>query len=585
MHLVSTSIILFCVNLVRGNLELLILHHNDINGRIAESHENGKTIGGMARISHLVKEARKAAAEKRGPPVLYLNAGDYYVSPVWRHPFARKVCLEFTNVVKPDVACFGCHDLDYGLDHIRPFMKRAKYPLVAANIKFSNDTHLNEIVKPYVVLSIQNVKIGIIGYITARNHLLHQQTDVILEDEVAAVQRESIKLKDEGVSIVIALGHSGIDVDRKIAREVDNVDVVIGGLTNTFLWNGQAPHVETPRGPYPLVVTRKLGSEVLVATTYGFTKYLGRLKVTFNKKNEVQSYEGNPVFLDSAVKQDPEVLRLLGTYGPAIRSVDNEDEVIGRSFVLLSTERIRKRESNFANFVGDSLVEYTALRYTRTEGWTDTPIAMVNAGSVRKDVRTSKKNYNITRKMLNEALPFRQRIVAVTLPGAALIETLENAVRAAGLTRGGEFLQVSGLRVLFDFAQLPGERVKQVRVYCDFCSYPRFQYVNPNKHYNILVNTYLATGGDGHVTFKRDGMLVKPIGEYAVDILEEILAMNERVRPEEDGRLAFLNEIPTPRSIDLSTSHPKCRLELLLVLPVLYTSFYSYIIDILLVLK
>lgn len=46
------------------------------------------------------------------------------------------------------------------------------------------------------------------------------------------------KLIALGVNKIIALGHSGFEVDQKIAKTVRGVDVVIGGHTNTFLYTG-----------------------------------------------------------------------------------------------------------------------------------------------------------------------------------------------------------------------------------------------------------------------------------------------------------------------------------------------------------
>ncbi len=34
------------------------------------------------------------------------------------------------------------------------------------------------------------------------------------------------------------MGHSGIEMDKKIASEVEDIDVLIGGHSNTFLYTG-----------------------------------------------------------------------------------------------------------------------------------------------------------------------------------------------------------------------------------------------------------------------------------------------------------------------------------------------------------
>ena len=47
------------------------------------------------------------------------------------------------------------------------------------------------------------------------------------------------RLKARGVNIIIALGHAGLDVDLKIAAEVKDLDLIVGGQDNTFLYNGE----------------------------------------------------------------------------------------------------------------------------------------------------------------------------------------------------------------------------------------------------------------------------------------------------------------------------------------------------------
>lgn len=61
---------------------------------------------------------------------------------------------------------------------------------------------------------------------------------IVFFDEVESVRQQAKELKKEGVNRIIALGHAGIEMDKTIAREVEGVDIVIGGHTNTFLYNG-----------------------------------------------------------------------------------------------------------------------------------------------------------------------------------------------------------------------------------------------------------------------------------------------------------------------------------------------------------
>lgn len=56
---------------------------------------------------------------------------------------------------------------------------------------------------------------------------------------MTSIRTEVTKLESQGVNKIIAVGHAGFSVDKKIASEVVGVDIVVGGHTNTFLYNGK----------------------------------------------------------------------------------------------------------------------------------------------------------------------------------------------------------------------------------------------------------------------------------------------------------------------------------------------------------
>lgn len=75
------------------------------------------------------------------------------------------------------------------------------------------------------------------------------------------------------------MGHSGYDKDMEIAAKCPDVDLVIGGHTNTFLYNDEQPDRERIDGPYPTIIHQDSGKQVPVVQAYAYTKYLGKLHV------------------------------------------------------------------------------------------------------------------------------------------------------------------------------------------------------------------------------------------------------------------------------------------------------------------
>ena len=58
--------------------------------------------------------------------------------------------------------------------------------------------------------------------------------------EVESVKIAVAELKKQGINKIISIGHAGIEVDKMVAKEVDGVDVVVGGHSHTFLYTGKA---------------------------------------------------------------------------------------------------------------------------------------------------------------------------------------------------------------------------------------------------------------------------------------------------------------------------------------------------------
>lgn len=168
------------------------------------------------------------------------------------------------------------------------------------------------------------------------------------------------ELKDVGVNIIIALGHSGVEIDQIIARDCPLVDIVVGGHSHTFLYSGEKPSTEAIKGPYPIEVTQKSGKKVPVVQAYAFTKYMGQLSVTvriincvfrfpyqnliqlsfnkkkclqFNENGDLTAYSGQPILLDNRIPNDDmETVALLEKYRPAIEELFKT--VVGQTIVI-----------------------------------------------------------------------------------------------------------------------------------------------------------------------------------------------------------------------------------------------------------
>jgi len=63
---------------------------------------------------------------------------------------------------------------------------------------------------------------------------------VSFKDEIVTVREHARQLKASGVGVIICLSHAGFGIDQKMAAEVEDVDVIVGGHSHTFLYTGSS---------------------------------------------------------------------------------------------------------------------------------------------------------------------------------------------------------------------------------------------------------------------------------------------------------------------------------------------------------
>lgn len=66
-------------------------------------------------------------------------------------------------------------------------------------------------------------------------------------------------------------------------------------------------------------------------------------------------------------------------------------------------------------------------------------------------------------------------------------------------------IQFLGLKVSFNVTKPIGQRVLSVDVLCNKCDIPKYYPLDTKQMYRIIVNSFLANGGDGYVMFKKYG--------------------------------------------------------------------------------
>ena len=219
---------------------------------------------------------------------------------------------------------------DDGIAGLRPFADLINFDLLAANLIETPDgstpIYTTDNTKKSTVVVIDDVKVGIVGYITASTPGISSPDDTLsFEDEITSVGQEALRLKEEeGVQIIIALGHAGYDdVDLHMAYSIPDVDLVVGGHSHTFLYpeDETPPDIDVPKGPYPHYVTQPSGKVVPVVQAYCYTKYIGLITLNFDVFGELYLPEdgvgvskAQVILLDSSIEQNQMVEEAMEKY-------------------------------------------------------------------------------------------------------------------------------------------------------------------------------------------------------------------------------------------------------------------------------
>jgi 5'-nucleotidase len=271
-------------------------------------------------------------------------------------------------------------------------------------------------------------------------------------------------------------------------------------------------------------VSQSSGKRVPIVQAYAFTKYLGIIELEFDKNGDLVDVDGSPIVLDSSIKQDVDVLQLLEKFRPGVSDLENE--IVGSTSVFLDGN-CRQNECTLRNFVADSMVDWYLLNYKP-----DVPIALLNGGGFRASIDHKANNGLITKVDVAKVFPFVNKISVVEVSGSDLIAALEHSVaRSFEVTRPGEFLQFSGLRVVYDLTKPSGQRVKTAKVL------PEYHQINESKSYKILTREFTANGGDGFDMFR--GKIVETFETLEVDVFLEYLKKKSPVAPALDRRISF----------------------------------------------
>lgn len=268
---------------------LTILHTNDTHSRIDPFPAGSKYegLGGMAKRAHLVKQIRNDNEH-----VLLLDAGDIFQGTPYFNLYGGELEFKLMSQIGYDATTLGNHDFDAGLDGLIKQLPFANFPFLNTNYSFKNSP-LDGIINPYMIFKKGDIKIGVTGVGVELDGLVPDKLfgEVKYNDPIKNLNKTAKILKEDlNCDLIICLSHLGFKYNSKkvsdiiLAENSENVDIIIGGHTHTFL-------------DKPMVVNNLINTPVVINQVGWAGINLGRLDITFKKNARKNEKKYTPAIL------------------------------------------------------------------------------------------------------------------------------------------------------------------------------------------------------------------------------------------------------------------------------------------------
>lgn len=257
--------------------QLNILQTSDTHSRIepidAHAADKYAGMGGTVRRATFVKDFRS-----KHPDVLLFDCGDISQGTPYYNLFEGEIEVKMMNLMGYDAMTIGNHEFDFGLDNMARLFRMANFPVVCANYDVTG-TVLEGLVKPYVVLKRDGLKIGVFGLAPKMEGLVQaDKCEGIVYNNPIAVAQEMADIlnKKENCDVVICLSHLGFRsksgaCDEKLVAETKGIDVILGGHSHTFM-------------DKPVFYLNAVGKSVPLLHTGRSGIYVGELDLTLTEE-------------------------------------------------------------------------------------------------------------------------------------------------------------------------------------------------------------------------------------------------------------------------------------------------------------
>ncbi len=529
--IVPFLLIMIPQSVIAAEKAFTIIHSNDLHSHFLGAPPNiaytpfitgnDETIGGFARIATVIKTVK----QNRKNPVLVLDAGDFLMGSLF-HMLSREHSFELRllSLIGYDAVTLGNHEFDLkpnGLARILRTAHRLRQipPVVLSNAVFNQESKKDDsleeifargIVKPYLVLEKEGLRIGIFGIIGKNAaEVAPFASPVTFDDPIATAKRIVKTLREtEKADVIICLSHSGLSKNKErsedeiLAREANGIDIIISGHTHTKI--KEALRV----------------NDTIIVQAWEYGKQLGVLDITYdNGQVFLKNYQ--MVKIDDKIKGDTEISEKIEAFQNDINRRVLAKEGLAFEKIIAETDfdlYLKTEESNLGNLIADSIKWYiNKNEYDPVNHAGKVVVSIISNGVIRDPIVKGKTGQiavcDVFRAIplgigFDDAETMGYPLITIYVYPSELKKALEVLTSIYPLKGSDYFLQVSGVQFTYNPYRMIFDRITEIRIGDEKNGYQKLDYSESNR-------SLLRVGADIY-----NATFLKIIGDFTWNVLD-----------------------------------------------------------------
>ena len=528
----------------QDTVSVRLLAFNDLHGslrppegvrsEIRQADGSLTPAGGAAYLAAYVTQLRSQATNS----LLYSVGDNWGSSALESAMFNDEPTVELLNRMKIDASAIGNHELDKGLAEFRRMQSGgcsavdactfsqsfdgANFPLMAANMTYTNGTPAT---LPFTVNMVDGIPLGVIAISPANTSQIVTPggiADLQFGDEVEAINRTADVLDFFGVKAITVLLHRGDE------------PAVEGGPNDCNVESGPARDIALRASPkvdviftadshqqYNCEFPDPAGNPRVVMQGASHGRIVSVADVTIDRNTREVVRDQTSAFnqiVTHDISPDPDIQALADrAWSEASESAQRP---VGTITADLTRDRVPSGESTLGNLVADAQLAAGSTRGAQ--------LALTNPGGMREDLDFGTSG-QVTYRQAYGVQPFGNSLEVLSVTGAVLKDALEQQfqIDLDGTATERILSPSAGFTYAMDRRAAPGSRISEMRL--------NGQDIAPDGVYSVVVNKFLAEGGDGFTALKNSTQMTGAGND--LDALTALFAAGSPVSPPATDRI------------------------------------------------